>query len=127
MSHEIWKKIKGFPDYEVSSHGRVKSNRRSWLGYPPQILSPARNPKGYFRILLTSDKKKVHNVYVHRLVAETFLIEPVPHYNFYKKRFQRYVVNHKNGDKTNSCLENLEWVTISEDRLHDHRLRCRQR
>ena len=120
MSVEIWRQVKGFPDYEISSCGRVKSNRRSYLGHPPQILSPARGPKGYPCVILTSEK--THNVYVHRLVAEAFLVEPTPHYNFYKKRLQRYVVNYKNGDKTDNSLENLEWVTVSEDKRHSHSL-----
>lgn len=63
---------------------------------------------GYFMILLSNGGVQKY-VYVHRLLALTFLGDPVGNRNH---------VNHKNGIKTDNRLENLEWVTRSENMQH---------
>jgi hypothetical protein len=92
---EIWKEFK--EDYEVSSLGRVKSYKRGRRG---RILIPRPNSGGYMRIILDYKKELVH-----RLVAKLFLPNPgnLP------------VVNHKDGDRTNNCVDNLEWITQGEN------------
>jgi len=114
LHKEIWRKIKNFSYYEISSHCRIKSNKR----YPPQIMTQTLRTDGYLSVKLTDDQRKRHDVLVHRIFAETFLVEPDQHYNFYKKRFQRYVVNHKNGNRSDNNPENLEWITKVEDVQH---------
>jgi hypothetical protein len=102
---EIWKsisKLEFSKYYEVSTKGNVKNT------ISEKICSQhVRN--GYKAICLYSpDTKKKNTVNVHRLVAETFLP------NIDKKSF----VNHKDGNKENNNIENLEWVTAKENSKH---------
>lgn len=69
------------------------------------------NVKGYRRISLTLESGKRYSIYVHRIVAHLFLL------NFDNKP----EVNHKNRDKSDNRVENLEWVTKSENELHKRR------
>ena len=91
---EIWCSIKGFEGlYEVSDKGRVKS-----IGYGKErILKPGRNKDGYLLVSLYKNIEKI--CYVHRLVAQTFIPNPnnLPQ------------VNHKDENKTNNSVQNLEW------------------
>ena len=113
---EIWKDVKGYEGlYQVSSLGRVKSlakrvcNHRS--GSTRQIqehfITPTDNGNGYKIVGLTS-KKTRKNKYVHRLVAEHFLVKPDC------KNF----VNHIDYDKSNNSASNLEWCTQKENVSH---------
>ena len=98
---ERWRSIKGFDGYKVSSNGRVK-NRNG------KIMKPYRNKStGYMMIRLWKDKK--HNTKtVHRLVANAFI----------SKDNDDFVVNHIDGDKTNNCIENLEWCSKKDNSRH---------
>ena len=97
---EIWKPIPNYPNYMVSSNGRVKS-----LNYrgtnKEKILKPSLNTNGYYQISLCQNGKPTKHK-VHRLVAYTFLPNPnnYPH------------VNHKDEDKTNNAVNNLEWCDV---------------
>ena len=95
---EIWKDIKGYEGlYKVSSEGRIKS-----LNYnhtcKEQILKPGSNKKGYLRVVLCK-KGKFKTFLIHRLVSASFIPNPdnLPE------------VNHKDEDKTNNNVSNLEW------------------
>lgn len=95
---EIWKSITDYEGlYEVSNLGRVKSlgNNKS---RKEKILKPAKDRKGYLYVILCRNGK-VKNFKVHRLVAEAFLPNP--------EGFPE--VNHKDEDKTNNQVENLEF------------------
>lgn len=111
---ELWKDIVGFEGlYEVSSLGRVRSLARMVAccnGYrkvTPKIKSTFINKKGYLRVQLFKDTKK-KNVRVHRAVAMAFIPNPE----------NKEEVNHKNFDKTDNSIQNLEWVTSDENLDH---------
>ena len=92
---EIWKDIKEYEGlYQVSNLGRVKS-----LKYGKErILKPTTN-KGNYLLVILYKNKKMKTYYIHRLVALTFLPNPqnLPE------------INHIDEDKTNNCVDNLEF------------------
>lgn len=94
---EIWKEIKGYPNYMVSNMGQVKSLNYNHTGRE-KIMKPSVNKSGYLLICL-SKNSYIKNYYLHRLVAEAFIPNPnnLPQ------------VNHKNEIKDDNKVENLEW------------------
>ena len=116
---EIWKPVVGYEDrYEVSNWGNVRSISRSQLvtcsnrtyaqSYAGRLLSctPA-SQSGYLMVWLQVAPKP-KNATVHRLVAQAFIPNPE----------NKSQVNHKDGNKHNNYVENLEWVTPSENVRH---------
>ena len=97
----MWKTIETYPDYEVNTQGEVrrKNNKR--------LLKPCITPSGYYRVNLRKNKKS-YTAYIHRLVAEAFLSKAIDHIE----------VNHKDGDKSNNHVENLEWTTHAQNVQH---------
>lgn len=97
---EVWKDIKGYEGiYQISSFGRVKridgkDERTKWL------LSPIKQKRGYLYVCLCKNGKSSNRT-IHRLVAEAFIPnkEGLP------------CVNHKDENKQNNRLDNLEWCT----------------
>lgn len=107
---EIWKIIKEFKNYEVSNFGNVKS-RYFYKGTNERILKPSKNTKGYlFVVLYLNKKSKVKQI--HQLVAENFLN--------HKPNGMGFVVNHKDFNKENNQIENLEIVTCRENTNRKH-------
>lgn len=106
LEGEKWKEINGYEGlYQVSNLGRIKSLTKTvTCGKGTTIIEEKilkfRNCDGYNRVHLMKDKKET-NIYVHRLVAQAF----IPNNNNYP------IVNHKDEDKTNNKVENLEWCT----------------
>ena len=94
----MWKDIKGYEGlYQVSDKGEVR--RITKKGY--RLLKQSINkPSNYPSVALSKEGKQKTKT-VHRIVAETFLELPS----------QDYEVNHKDGNKTNNSVSNLEWVT----------------
>ena len=100
MEKEEWRDIEGYPNYRVSNLGRVKSlgNNRS---RKEKILKPIPTSNGYLRVQLWKNKKgKI--LLLHRLVAMAFLDN--------SDNFPQ--CNHKDENKKNNCVENLEWCTV---------------
>lgn len=98
---EIWKNIYDY-DYKISSFGRVKNKNG-------KLLKSYDNGSGYLKIRLY--KKGYKTFYIHRMVAEHFI------YNIENKK----CVNHKDGNKKNNTVKNLEWCTYSENHEHAYK------
>lgn len=100
---EYWKAVVGY-EYEVSSFGRVRNKITKNV-----LTNLDKNRLGYLRVVLFKDHEK-KRFFIHRLVATAFIpnLENKPQ------------VNHKDGNKQNNNLENLEWVTRSENQLHSY-------
>ena len=102
LPHEIWRNVVGYEGlYQVSSFGRVKS----FYGIGERLLTPSANKSGYQYTVLT-DKNKIRNsCKVHTLVARTFLPNPE----------NKPVVHHRDSNRANNRVSNLEWVTHREN------------
>lgn len=96
---EIFKPIVGYEGlYEVSNYGRVRSlPRRCTKG---KVLKPGLVSGGYCGVVLSKDGK-CSSLLVHRLVADAFIPNP-------EGLIQ---INHKDENKANNCIDNLEWCT----------------
>jgi hypothetical protein len=101
---EEWRPIAGYEGkYEVSNYGNVKS--LNFRGTDKeQHLSLSTNFSSYLRTVLYKEGKK-HNLFVHRLVAEAFIPNPE----------NKTDVDHRDKDTTNNKVENLQWLTRSEN------------
>ena len=103
MDEELWREWPQDPRIMVSNKGNVVSCKRGgWSPYKVYY-----NNCGYQMVGAVSG----HATYVHRMVAETWLDNP----NYYTQ------VNHINGDKDDNRVENLEWVTPSQNTRHAYR------
>lgn len=99
-----WRGIPGYEDsYQVNALGEVRNIRTN----PPRLLKPWRHPAGYTCVTLCKDKKKTKYL-VHRIVAETFLPNPE----------NKPQINHKNGNKADNNVDNLEWCSNAENAHH---------
>ena len=96
---EIFKVIKEYPLYSVSTEGRIRKNSDG------KIMTPSKKPNGYMSINLFMRDGRRKKELVHRLVALTFLNN--------EKHLPE--VNHIDGIRDNNCLDNLEWVTRAEN------------
>lgn len=97
MLNELWRDIPYYEGlYQISNYGRVRSFHKNKTKYKTQRT----NNRGYLVVQLYKNGK-MKNEYVHRLVALTFIPNP----NHFPQ------VNHKDEDKQNNYVENLEWCT----------------
>jgi hypothetical protein len=94
---KIFKPIVGFPNYQVSNTGEVRSQRRGQSDYTPMKPSTF---TGYANVKLSDGQGGQKGFQVHRLVATAFIKNP--------KGYE--IVNHKDGDKLNNSVSNLEWT-----------------
>lgn len=102
---ETWKPVSGFDGYEISDRGRVRSFRRN--NGQGRTLKTETSDRGYKQVSLYKNGKR-HQKSIHRLVAEAFIDNPE----------EKETVNHKDCDKTNNCVSNLEWMSKSENVQH---------
>lgn len=95
-------KVNNFSNYEVYSDGRIYSN------FTDKFLKPIIDRYGYAYVFVTQDCGKQKKVRVHRLVALAFIPNPnnLPQ------------VNHKDGNKLNNSIENLEWCSAKYNTQH---------
>lgn len=93
---EIWKPLKNFPSYDGSSEGRIRNIRTR------RILKTFINDKGYARVSLRKNGQR-YTMSVHKVIAETFLGE-----------HPGMDVWHKDLDRLNNQIDNLEWRTRKE-------------
>jgi hypothetical protein len=124
MENEIWKTIEDYPNYQVSNLGRVKSLSRTVFlkGKHPfiskeKILKTSIDNSNYYNVNLY-EKGKIKTRTVHQLVAIAFLN--------HKPCGFKLVVNHKDFNKLNNCVENLEIVTQRENSNKKHLKRSSQ-
>lgn len=104
---ETWKPVLGFPRYEISDAGRLRTISPSTAGDLPTVLKPFVKRSGYVQYGLSANGVEKWFL-AHRLVALHFL-SPDP---------ERPVVNHRNGDKADNRVDNLEWSTLAENNRH---------
>lgn len=111
-SQQNWKPIPGFEDYEISDYGTVRRLTDAKSTKAGAYLTPNRDKYGYLRIRLWDARKSgVVQTQVHRLVAKAFIGE-IP---------EGQEVNHKDGNKSNNHVSNLEYVTHQENIAHSFR------
>lgn len=113
MLNEIYKPIKNYENiYEISNYGKVrrisydsKQNKNQYK--LPYYIKPRLDKDGYLRYTLCKNGKN-KQYFVHRLVAQMFISNPnnLP------------CVNHKDGNKENNCVYNLEFCSIRDNNLH---------
>ena len=120
------REIEGFPKYFISANGivysNIQSNKAFYSGglYP---IKPKEHNRGYWEVGLfttNDDGNKIRKwIRVHRLVADAFIPKPLP---IYKDNGDEDVleVNHINGKKKDNRVENLEWMTRSENVTHTY-------
>ena len=100
-NREIWKRIDGYANYEISNFGRVSNATTE------RILKPNPVGGGYLAVGLNKEgRRKTHPI--HKLVAHEWLDNPD----------NKRCVDHIDGDKTNNHWENLRWATHSENGMN---------
>ena len=113
---EVWKDIPGYEGwYQVSNLGRVKRLKKVHCNHGKvnivereHILTPSMDKKGYLIVILTNNGEKKKYFKVHRLVAESFI----------ENNQNKPQVDHINRIKDDNRVENLRWVTNSENQYN---------
>lgn len=114
----IWKDIQGYEGlYQVSNTGDIRGldrkrfNGYSYYDYKGKKLKGRKTRKGYLTVVLYI-QNNTRTFPIHRLVAQAFIPNPnnLPQ------------VNHKDGNKQNNCVDNLEWITNKDNQLHAWKL-----
>lgn len=102
---EVWKGVEGYPGYEISDFGNLRSFRsRHGLLENPRILE-SHLDKGGYRVACLQKIKSHQLIYIHVLVLETFVC----------KRPKGMFCRHLDGDSLNNKLSNLKWGTPKEN------------
>lgn len=107
MSDTTWRIIPDFPDYEASNTGKIRRATPSPHSHGCNELRPLKMVRGYLKVILYRNKKRCQQ-YVHQLVLRAFAGPPP----------DGYVCNHKDGDRHNNHLDNLEWITVGDNIRH---------
>ena len=108
IMYEQWRNIEEATNYAVSNLGNIKNTKSG------QVLGPGVSGNGYKQVSLKMKaSNKFEKRYVHRLVATYWIPNPE----------NKREVNHKNLDRTDNRVENLEWITSSENQKHKYETR----
>lgn len=112
LPNEIWKDV--CDGYKVSNYGRVLSLAKTTIRGRKydKILSASKKDNGYYTVSINGN-----NEYVHRLVAKAFIDNP----NNLNE------INHKDEDKSNNRVDNLEWCTKSYNVYNDYSIKCKSK
>lgn len=105
-----WREIDGFPNYMVSNTGEIKSLNYNKTG-KEKVLIPHKLSNGYLGINLYDNDKKSCYLLIHRLVAQAFLPNP----NGCR------IINHKDENRSNNSVNNLEWCSYKYNLNYDNR------
>ncbi len=116
---EVWKDIQGYEGwYQVSNLGRVKRLKKVHCNHGKvnvverdHILTPSKDKKGYLVVILSKEGKLKKHTKVHRLVAEAFI----------SNEDNKPQVDHINRIRNDNRVENLRWVTNSENQYNSSR------
>lgn len=106
---EIWKVINDFPNYIISNYGRAKRIISRHTNYINKLVPASLNGFGYYTVSLHKGHK-TYRFSIHKLVAIHFLDNP----NKYN------IVNHKDENKLNNKVDNLEWCDIKYNVLYSN-------
>lgn len=106
QENEVLKDIPNYSKYQITNFGRICKKENN-----TEIL-PSFTPDGYLNIKLLNDDNKRNTIRLNRLVAKVFIENNDP---------AKIEVNHKDGNKTNNRVDNLEWVTPSENQKHAYK------
>lgn len=105
LPREVWRPVPGYEGrYKVSNQGRVYT-----AGVRPGMRRPERCRGRERRVDLWDAQGRSRHWFVHQLVAHAFLGPPPT---------PRHQINHRDGNRDNNAVTNVEWVTPSENRLH---------
>lgn len=111
MEEEIWRDIKGFEGkYQISNLGNIKSLNYMRTG-KEKLLKKGINGRGYYFVNVTKNNK-YKNLLMHQEVAKAFIKN---------EDSKKTDINHKDGNKLNNNVSNLEWCTRSENILHAYK------
>lgn len=98
---DTWSKIEEFPNYSVSTDGRIRNDIRG------ELKAPKKSSGGYYAVDLYKNGKRT-TARIHRLVGQAYVENPD----------NKAQINHIDGDKSNNDYRNLEWVTPKENMEH---------
>ena len=111
---EIWKNIEYYPGYQVSNFGRVRTHNKITYSklhgerhWKDRILKEANDKKNKMLSVCLYKNGKQKRYLIHRLVAETFL-----------GKQKNMTVNHKDGNRYNNKVDNLEWLSLKDNIIH---------
>lgn len=120
--NEIWKDIPECEGYQVSNLGRIRSIDRvvyaanRWGGVNPRrykgkLITTFAYPNGYKAFVYRKEEKTIKNFLIHRLVAQAFIPNPdnLPQ------------INHKNEQRDDNRVDNLEWCTDVYNKMYNNR------
>lgn len=96
-----WRIVPGHEHYECSNTGLIRNKETGF------IMKPSLRRDGYLSLMFRKSNKKKNNA-IHRVYMLTWIPNPL----------NKPQVNHKNGIKTDNRVENLEWCTVQENRVH---------
>ena len=106
-----WKKLIDFPNYSVSDTGLVRADNYLKTGKAKELKQQTK--RGYKSVTIADKNGKLVQITVHRLIAMTFLPNPE----------NKPQVNHKDRNRANNNLDNLEWCTAFENMQHYEKTR----